>query len=77
MIDPNSPGVQVGALLDKLAQEVALGRLGDVDEVVLFFRGNNSALICVDGTHDLEARTKRLLEDALEWMNTGNLRPRK
>lgn len=76
MIDPNSRGAQLGALLDKLASEVAFGRLGDVDDVVLFFRGKTSALICVDGTHDVDARTKRLLEDALEWMNTGNLRPR-
>jgi hypothetical protein len=76
MIDPNNRAVQLGALLDKLASELALGRLGDVDECVIFFRGNASALICVDGTSDVDARTKQLLEDALEWMNTGKLRPR-
>ena len=72
MIDPNNRAVQLGALLDKLAQELALGKLGDVDECVLFFRGKESALICVDGVED-NAITERRLRDALHWMKIGAL----
>lgn len=72
-IDPNSRPVQLGALLDKLASELALGRLGEMTEVVVFLRGPASALICVDGTEDSGARAQRLLEQALEWQRTGVL----
>lgn len=72
-IDPNNRQVQLGALLDKLASELAFGRLGEMTEVVVFLRGPTSALICVDGTEDSGERAQRLLEQALEWQRTGVL----
>lgn len=65
--------IELAALLDVVCQKLAAGRLGDVDDIVIFARGERSAFILVDGTHDIDARAKQLLEDALAWINTNEL----
>lgn len=69
-----NPQMHLGAMLAETAERIATGRMGDVEECVLFVRGQVGAAIITLPLEPNEATIKRL-ETALHWMRTGELLP--
>lgn len=68
----DNPQVNLGAMLAKVADEVALGRFGDVHEVTVFLQGRQSSAIVTLPIEPPEATAMRL-QRAVVWLETGEL----
>jgi hypothetical protein len=65
--------IVLAAMLDKIAQEIALGRMGDVSRCVIFLEGGKSNAI-LTFPQESDEETLGRLERAKLWMHsTGEL----
>lgn len=67
-----SPQINLAAMLDALAVEIATGKFGDVSECVVFVRGEESAAIVTLPQEAVED-TARRLDAAKHYLLTGEL----
>lgn len=64
--------LNLAAMLDQLAAEIAAGKFGDVAECVVFLRGTESNAIVTLPVEET-AQTAHHLRRATAWLETGEL----